>query len=57
MLKIAVVDDVQAVCSKIEMFLLKLADKYQLDIEVEPYYHGKKLCAALDKGENYDLIF
>lgn len=57
MLKIAVVDDVQAVCSKIEIFLLKLADKYQLDIEVEPYYHGKKLCAALDKGENYDLIF
>jgi len=57
MLKIAIVDDVKAVCSAIEMFLLRLAEKYQLEIDVEPYYHGQKFCDALDNGENYDLIF
>lgn len=51
MLKIAIVDDVKAVCSTIETYLLKLAEKYQLEIDVEPYYHGQKFCNALDSGE------
>lgn len=41
MIRIAVVDDVCEVCTQLEKYLLQLSDKYNQEIEVEPFYSGK----------------
>lgn len=57
MIRIAVVDDVCEVCTQLEKYLLQLSDKYNQEIEVEPFYSGKSICDALKKHDSYDLIF
>lgn len=47
MIRIAVVDDVCEVCTQLEKYLLQLSDKYNQEIEVEPFYSGKSICDAL----------
>ena len=56
MIRIAVVDDVCEVCTQLEKYLLQLSDKYNQEIEVEPFYSGKSICDALKKHDSYDLI-
>ena len=56
MLRIAVVDDVMAVCGKIETDLMYIAQSMNILIEVEPYTNGESFCSALKKGESFDLI-
>ena len=48
MIRIAVVDDVCEVCTQLEKYLLQLSDKYNQEIEVEPFYSGKSICDALN---------
>ena len=57
MIRIAVVDDVCEVCTQLEKYLLQLSDKYNQEIEVEPFHSGKSICDALKKHDSYDLIF
>lgn len=57
MIRVAVVDDVMAVCAQVEEYLCHIAERRGIDIEVEPYLSGERFCAALENGEVFDLIF
>lgn len=57
MIRVAVVDDVIAVCAQIEEYLCHIANRRGIDIEAEPYLSGEKFCDALRNGEVFDLIF
>lgn len=57
MIRVAIVDDVMAVCGQIEMYLFNIAKKYNVTIEVETYNSGETFCSDLENGEVFDLIF
>lgn len=57
MIRVAVVDDVMAVCAQVEEYLCHIAERRGIDIEVEPYLSGERFCTALENGEVFDLIF
>ena len=57
MLRIAIIDDVMAVCGQIENDLMDIAQSMNMLIEVEPYTNGESFCSALKNGESFDLIF
>jgi len=57
MLKIAICDDENAICSQIEEVILDYSKDASKKTEVEVFYSGEKLFEAMLKGENYDLIF
>lgn len=57
MIRIAVIDDVISICAQIEDYFTNIADKYGIEIEVEPYTSGESFCSALTNGEAFDLIF
>lgn len=57
MIRVAVVDDVMAVCAQVEEHLCHIAERRGINIEVEPYLNGERFCTALENGEVFDLIF
>lgn len=56
-IRVAVVDDIMAVCAQVEEYLGHIANRRGIEIEVEPYPSGEKFCNALENGEAFDLIF
>ncbi len=57
MIRIAICDDENAVCSTIEKMLFKAAMELSLQIQTDVYYTGERLCERLESGEYYDIIF
>lgn len=57
MLRIAVCDDDNTICSQIEGILSKLSDLFVEKMEVEILYSGESLCQFLLNGVYYDVIF
>lgn len=57
MVRIAVCDDENNICSQIEKYILILCKKLCVQFEVEVYYTGEGLCKKLSAGTCYDLIF
>lgn len=57
MIRIAVIDDVTAVCGQLEKYLFHIANKYDVTVEVETYRNGEEFCSDLNSGEIFDLIF
>lgn len=57
MVRIAVCDDENNICSQIEKYILLLCKKLCVQFEVEVYYTGEGLCEKLADGICYDLIF
>ena len=51
MLRIAVCDDDNKICSHIESILVKLSDLYVEKIEIEIFYSGESLCQILLNGD------
>lgn len=56
MIRIAVCDDEKEICLSIEKMLIDICREYSLDIEVDLFFCGKKLCDEM-KNTFYDLIF
>lgn len=56
MLKIAVVDDENIICSFVEKSLIRLSKKYGIFIDVDVFYSGEEL-VKLIKDNFYDVIF
>lgn len=56
MLRFAICDDIEAVCTQIEEFLTKESIERNLSIEIDKYYDGKELKVALQSKE-YDCVF
>lgn len=57
MLKIAICDDEDVICSKFESVILQYAKSANQQISVSSFADGKSLCAAFERNEQYDLIF
>lgn len=57
MLKIAICDDDEIICSKIEKIILKYGEMKQLFFEIEILYSGEDLIKVIQQGEFFDLIF
>lgn len=58
MLKIAIVDDENAICSELEEMVINSCKKLKIEFDVcDIFYNGKALCTGLRDGSQYDLIF
>lgn len=57
MIKIAVCDDENAVCSEIEKILSEYAQNEGISVDVEVFNTGNGLIKNLEAGEDYGLIF
>lgn len=56
MIKIAVVDDENNICSYVERCLFDLSKEYGISIEVEVFYSGEELIKMIEENF-YDVIF
>lgn len=57
MLKIAICDDEQHICSQIESLVLECGRKYWNKVEIEIFTSGESLIENLRRGTVYDFIF
>ena len=57
MIRAAICDDENNVCSVIEKMLSKAAFELNFQIQTDVYYTGERLCERLEAGEYYDIIF
>ncbi len=57
MIKIAVVDDDDLVCSQVEMLLIAITKKYDVHCEVDIYNSGDVFQNHLRNGLFYDVVF
>ena len=56
MIRIAIVDDENMVCSGIETIVLQLSRDNDIELETEVYLSGNELCGALKLHECFNLI-
>lgn len=56
-LKIAIVDDDDPVCSQVESFLFRIKKKYDIHFEIDIYNSGDRFQSHLQNGEFYDVVF
>ncbi|MGI6730841.1 MAG: LytR/AlgR family response regulator transcription factor [Anaerovoracaceae bacterium] len=57
MFRIAICDDEQIICSKIEDVILKYSKEMCLEIDTQVFYSGEELYKFLLSGDRFDLIF
>ena len=57
MLRIALCDDEDIICSQLENVLLALSKSLFIKIEVEIFNSGEKLCEVMTEGRYFDMIF
>lgn len=57
MLKIAIVDDDNLLCSELERYILAGCKSLQMKQQIDLYYDGESFCRALDQGDGYHLVF
>lgn len=57
MLKIAICDDEDFICSQLEEILIRLEDIYLDKMDIDIFYSGIELDNSIQNGEVYDLIF
>ena len=57
MLKIAIVDDVNEVCSQAERYIEKACGDFQLEFEIDIYNSGEGIIRQLSDGVLYHIIF
>lgn len=56
MIRIAICDDEQTICSLLENILMNIAENITVDFEIETFISGESLCRELERRK-YDLIF
>lgn len=56
MIKIAICDDDNTLCSHLEKLLEELLEEYSEKYEIEIFYTGTRLCTELE-SQTYDIIF
>jgi len=57
MLRIAVCDDHNNICSQVEDYTVSICRALGVECEVDVHYDGESLCNAIESGEIYELIF
>lgn len=56
MLRIAICDDENTICSQVERYLRESSQKYNIDIETDVFYSGEAFLDSL-KNVKYDIVF
>lgn len=57
MFKIAICDDEQVICSRIENIILDYAEMSNEKIDTQVFYSGEEFRKFLEMGQNFDLVF
>lgn len=57
MIRIAVVDDENIICSQIEQYLLQIKEELNIHFDIDVLYSGEELCKQLKQNIYYDVIF
>lgn len=57
LIRIAIVDDEDYICSQVETILLNLAKKHSIRVEIDIYNNGTYFHKNLESGEFYDVVF
>lgn len=57
MIRIAIVDDENIICSQIDSYIIKALKKKSAQADISVYYSGEGICRALQHGETFELIF
>lgn len=57
MLRIAICDDDQFICSEIEKVILSYKKKFCIQVEIDVFFSGERLIDFIQNEHSYDLIF
>lgn len=57
MFRIAICDDDNIICNRIDQIIFDYGQKNKILIETEVFYSGENLCKYLDSENGFDLIF
>lgn len=57
MLRIAVCDDEETICSKIEKIILDYGRTNEIKLDIEAFYNGEDLLKLIQQEQQFDLIF
>jgi DNA-binding LytR/AlgR family response regulator len=57
MFRVAICDDEPVICSQIENIILNCQFIINKEMEIEVFYSGEELCAFIENGYVFDLIF
>lgn len=56
MLRIAIVDDENAVCAQIERYLLEVSKRYNISLDIDVFYRREEFCEHI-QTVFYDVVF
>lgn len=56
-IRIAIVDDEEAICEQIERLLQQCSEEMRINLQIEIFYSGESLISELKKNQKFDLIF
>lgn len=57
MLRIAICDDDQFICSEIEKMILSYKKEFYIKVEIDVFFSGERLIHFIQNEHSYDLIF
>lgn len=57
LIRVAVVDDENIICSQIEQYLLQIEEELNIHFDIGVLYSGEELCQQLKQNIYYDVIF
>lgn len=57
LLNIAICDDDKSICNQLEDIIISYQNSYQKNIDIQVFISGESLCYAIEKNNNFDLIF
>ena len=57
LIRVAVVDDENIICSQIEQYLLQIEEELNIHFDIDVLYSGEELCEQLKQNIYYDVIF
>lgn len=57
MIRIAIVDDINAFCSQLDGYLNRSANSKGIKLDVSTYYTAERFCEDVKRGEDFDLLF
>jgi len=54
---VAICDDEKKICAELESALIDIFHKQNIKYEIDVYFTGEELCAKMENGAHYNLIF
>ena len=54
---VAICDDEKRICAEMENGLIDILGRLNIKYEIDVYFTGEQLCAKMENGAHYDLVF